>query len=101
MSLKPKIALTVRILLVLTVFVVGLGAGFYYFLPRYLESRIIPQLLTETGIADFAVNVRHIGVYGADLGALRIGPEQTPALLIRSAQIDYTPKELYQKKLQE
>jgi len=99
MSLKPKIALTVRILLVLTVFVVGLGVGFYYFLPRYLESRIIPQLVSETGIADFAFNVRHIGVYGADLGALRIGPEQTPALLIRSAQIDYTPKELYQKKI--
>jgi hypothetical protein len=99
MSLKPKIALSVRIFLVLAMLVVGLGAGFYYFLPRYLESRIIPQLVTETGIADFAFNVRHIGIYGADLGALRIGPEQTPALLIRSAQIDYTPKELYQKKI--
>ena len=64
MSLKPKIALTVRILLVLTVFVVGLGVGFYYFLPRYLESRIIPQLVTETGISDFAFKVRHIGIYG-------------------------------------
>ena len=100
MSLKRKIALTVRILLVLTVLMVGLGAGLYLFLPHYLESRIIPQLVAETGIADFAFKVRHIGIYGADLGALRIGPEQKPALLIRSVQIDYTPKALYQKKIE-
>ena len=100
MSLKRKISLTVRILLVLAVFVAGLWAGLYLFLPHYLESRIIPQLVAETGIADFAFNVRHIGIYGTDLGALRIGPEQKPALLIRSAQIDYTPKELYQKKIE-
>jgi hypothetical protein len=100
MSLKPKIALTMRILLVLAVFVAGLWAGLYFFLPHYLESRIIPLLVAKTGIEDFAFNVRHIGIYGADLGALRIGPEQKPALLIRSAQIDYTPKELYQKKIE-
>ncbi len=89
-----------RILLVLAVFVGGLWAGLYLFLPHYLESRIIPQLVAKTGIADFAFKVRHIGLYGADLGALRIGPEQKPALFIRSAQIDYTPKELYQKKIE-
>ena len=100
MSSKRKIVLSVRILLVLAVFVGGLWAGVYLFLPHYLESRIIPQLVAKTGIADFAFKVRHIGIYGADLGALRIGPEQKPALLIRSAQIDYTPKELYQKKIE-
>ncbi len=100
MSSKRKIALTVRILLVLAVFVVGLWVGLYFFLPRYLESRVIPQLVAETGIADFALKVRHIGIFGADLGTLRIGPEQKPALLIRSAQIDYTPKSLYQQKIE-
>ena len=100
MSSKRKIAFSVRIIFVLAVFVVGLWAGLYFFLPRYLETRIIPQLVAKTGIADFAFKVRHIGIYGADLGALRIGPEQKPALLIQSAQIDYTPKELYQKKIE-
>ena len=99
MSSKRKIVLTVRILLVLAVFGVGLFAGLYFFLPRYLESRVIPRLMTDTGIADFAFKVRHIGIYGADLGTLRIGPEQKPALVIRSVQIDYTPKGLYQKKI--
>ena len=100
MSSKRKIALTVRILILLTVLVIGLSAGLYFYLPHYLESRIIPQLVAETGIADFAFKVRHIGIFGADLGPLRIGPEQNPALLIRSAQIDYTPKALYQQKIE-
>jgi hypothetical protein len=100
MSLKRKIALFVRILLVLVVFGVALWAGLYFFLPHYLESRIIPQLLAKSGITDFAFKFRHIGIYGADLGALRIGPEQKPALLIRSVQIDYTPKALYQQKIE-
>jgi hypothetical protein len=100
MSSKRKIALTVRILILLTVLVIGLWAGLYFYLPHYLESRIIPQLVAETGIADFAFKVRHIGIFGADLGPLRIGPEQNPALLIRSAQIDYTPKALYQQKIE-
>ena len=89
-----------RILILLTVLVIGLWAGLYFYLPHYLESRIIPQLVAETGIADFAFKVRHIGIFGADLGPLRIGPEQNPALLIRSAQIDYTPKALYQQKIE-
>ena len=38
MPLKRKITLAVRILLVLVLFVVALGAGLYFFLPGYLES---------------------------------------------------------------
>ncbi len=87
MSTKPKIALTVRILLVLAVIVIGILAGLYFFLPDYLEARVIPQLLAKTGITDFAFKVRHIGIYGADLGALRIGSEQKPALVIQSVQV--------------
>jgi hypothetical protein len=85
---------------VLALLVGGLWAGLYFFLPRYLESRVIPRFMAETGIQDFAVKVRHIGIYGTDLGALRIGPAQKPALVIQSAQIDYTPKELYRKKIE-
>ena len=100
MSTKPKITLTVCILLVLAVIAVGIWAGLYFFLPPYLEAKVIPQLLAKTGITDFAFKIRHIGIYSADLGALRIGPEQKPALLIQSAQIDYTPKALYRQKIE-
>ncbi len=100
MSSIRKIALTFRILLVLAVIVVGLAAGIYFFLPRYLESRVIPRLLSDVGFSDFAIKVRHIGIYGAEMGVLRVGPEQNPALTVRSVHIDYTPQNLFQKKIE-
>ncbi len=100
MSSKRIITFTLRILLLLAVVAIGLWAGLYFYLPHYLASRIIPPLFAETGISDFAFKIRHIGIFGADLGALRIGPEQNPALLIRSVQIDYSPKELYRQKIE-
>ena len=99
MPSNRKITLTVRILLVLAVLLVSLGAGLYFFLPHYLESRVIPQLLAKIGFSNSAFNVRHIGIYGAELGVLRIGSEQNPALIVRSVQIDYTPKKLYHKQI--
>jgi len=100
MPSNRKITLTVRILLVLAVLLVGLGAGLYFFLPHYLESRVIPYLLAETGISNFAFNVRHLGIYGTELGVLRIGPEHNPTLIVRSVHIDYTPKKLFQKQIE-
>jgi len=97
--LKRKITLAARILLLFAVVVLGLWAGLYIYLPHYLESRIIPQLVAKAGIRDFAFEIRHIGIFGADLGTLRLGPEQDPTLLIRSVQIDYSPKGLYQQKI--
>ena len=99
MPLNRKITLMVLILLVLAVLLVGMGAGLYFFLPHYLESRAIPQLLAETGFSKFALNVRHLGLYGTELGILRIGPEQNPTLIVRSLHIDYTPKKLLQKQI--
>ena len=100
MSSKRKIILSVRIFFVLAVLVVGLVAALYFYLPHYLESRIIPQFFAEAGIADFEFKIRRIGILGADLGDLRIGSEQNPALLIRSAQIDYSLKTLYRKEIE-
>jgi hypothetical protein len=97
MSSIRKLALTVRILVVLAVLVVGLAAGLYFFLPRYLESSVIPRLLSNIGFSDVTVKVRHIGIHGAELGVLRIGPEQNPALTVRSVHIDYTLQNLLRK----
>ncbi|MGD2014660.1 MAG: YdbH domain-containing protein [Desulfobacterales bacterium] len=99
MPSNRKKTLTVRILLVLAVLLVGLAAGLYFFLPHYLESRVIPQLLAETGFSNFAFKVRHLGIYGTELGALRIGSEKKPALIVRSVHIDYSPQKLFQKQI--
>ena len=96
---KRKITFSLGILFLLAALFSGLVAGIYIFLPHYLESRILSQLAAETGISDIVFNVRRIGFFGADLGEIRIGKQPNPALLIRSVQLDYSPGELYRKKI--
>jgi hypothetical protein len=100
MSLKRKIAITGGLLLLLSVLLACLLTGAYFYLPFYVESKIIPKLAADAGLTDFAVNVRNIGFFSADLGALRIGPRENPAFVIRSVQVDYSPRGLYQQKIE-
>jgi hypothetical protein len=100
MSLKHKIAITGGLLLLLSLLLVCLLAGAYFYLPFYLEARIIPRLAADAGFSDFAVNVRNIGFFSADLGTLRIGPRENPAFVIRSVQVDYSPRSLYKRKIE-
>ena len=100
MSLKHKLAITGRLLLLLSLLLVCLLAGAYFYLPFYLETRIIPRLAADAGLSDFAVNVRNIGFFSADLGTLRIGPRENPAFVIKSVQVDYSPRSLYKQKIE-
>ena len=67
---------------------ISVGAGLLfltaYLLPGVLESRIISILKKDVGISEFTVNLRELDLAGADLGPLRLGSPQNPALLIRS-----------------
>jgi hypothetical protein len=99
MSLKRKIAITGSVIFLFSLLLVGLLIGAYFYLPFYLESKIIPQLAAGAGLSDFSVSVRNIGFFNADLGALRIGPRDDPAIEIRSIRVDYSPRSLYQRKI--
>jgi hypothetical protein len=99
MSLKRKIAITGGLLLLLGVLLICFLIGAYFYLPSYLESKIIPQLAADAGLTDFAVSVRNIGFFNADLEALRIGPPEHPAFVIRSVQVDYSPRSLYRQEI--
>jgi len=99
MSLKRKVVITGTLLILLSLLLVCLLTGAYLYLPFYLESKIIPQLAVDSGLSNFSVNVRNIGFFNADLGTLRIGPQDDPTLIIRSVQIDYSPRSLYQRKI--
>jgi hypothetical protein len=99
MSSTRKTVFFLGVPLVLAVFIMGLIAGIHLFLPFYLESSFLPKLVAQTGISDYAVNVRRVGFFGADLGDVRIGQQPNPALYIRSIQLDYSPGELYRKKI--
>ena len=96
---KQKITITVSVLLFLVLVLFSIIAGIYFFLPHHLESRIIPKLIADAGIPELAIKVRNIGLFGADLGALRIGPDQNPALVIQSVQVDYSPQGLYRQRI--
>jgi len=99
MSLKRKIAVIGGLFFLLSLLLVCFLTAAFFYLPYYLETRIIPQLASDAGLTDFAVDIRNIGFYSADLGTLRIGPPENPALVIRSVQVDYSPRSLYQQKI--
>ena len=99
MSLKRKLSIAGTLLLLLSLILVCLLTGAYFYLPFYLESKIIPQLAADSGLSDFSINVRNIGFFNADLGTLRVGPQDDPTLVIRSVQVDYSPRSLYRRKI--
>jgi hypothetical protein len=101
MSIKRKIAITAIVMLIGIALLIGVLSTAYVSLPSYLESRIIPQMMSDAGITDYSVDVRHVGFFSADLGTLRIGPPHHPALMVRSVQIDYALRDLYRRKIKQ
>ena len=99
MKLTRNIAITGASLILLSLLLVCLLAGAYLYLPFYLETRVIPQLAANANLANYAVRVRNIGFFSADLANLRIGPRANSALFIRSVQVDYSPRSLYRQKI--
>ena len=99
MPLKRQIALPIIFLLLLILISVGLFFATSYLLPDFLESKIISILKKDAAITDLALDFHELDLDGANLGSLRIGTPQNPALIIRSIHIDYSLGSLYQKKI--
>jgi hypothetical protein len=99
MHLKRQIAYPIIFFLLILLMSIGLYFLTSYLLPGFLESKIISILKKDAGISEFTLNFRELDLDGADLGPLRLGSPQNPALLIRSIQVDYSAGELYQKKI--
>lgn len=99
MSLKRTIGFIIIFLVLFSVVLIGVLCTFSFVLPKFLESKIISDLEADTGISEFSFHVRELDLAGADFGNIRFGSESDPALVIRSIQIDYSPPDLYQKKI--
>jgi hypothetical protein len=99
MPLKRQIAYPV----IFFVLLILVGAGLFfltsYLLPGFLESKIISILKKDAGITDFALEFHELDLAGANLGSMRIGSAQNPALVVRSIHIDYSPGGIYQKRV--
>lgn len=99
MSLKQKLTgFGFFFLLVILIFFITL-TSLYFYIPTYVKSKLIPEIAQKAGIQDYACDVRRIGFFGADFGTVRIGTDKNPVLTIASIQIDYSPNELYKKKV--
>jgi hypothetical protein len=99
MPVGRKIILS--IIFVLLVILVGGGLFFLtsYLLPGLFESKLTSILKKDAGISEFKLAFRQLDLDGADLGPLRLGSPQNPAVIVRSVQVDYAAGELHRKKI--
>ena len=72
---------------------------FYIYLPRIIETRILPAVLHKIGLNDLAGDVRSVGIFGMDLGNIRLGTSADPGLRIDAVQIDYHLSGLLNKEI--
>jgi len=97
MSLKQKLTGFGFYLLLFVLILSITLTSLYLYIPTYVESKLLPEIAQKAGIRNYACDVRKIGFFGADFGAVRIGSDEHPVLSIASIQIDYSPGELYRK----
>jgi hypothetical protein len=79
--------------------VILLATATAFFLPAYVQSRIIPRMAAEFGLSPAEARVRRIGLWGADLGPIRLDSRQAAAVTLASVQVDYTPWSLLRGRL--
>ena len=84
---------------VVAVVLIGLSAAGFLLLPRYIETRIVPRLADSLGLDPASVNIRRIGLWGADVGPVRFGDAAAPVIDIASIQVDYSPASLVGGKI--
>jgi Dicarboxylate transport len=90
MQFKPtRRALLIGGLVTLLVLAVATTGAFV--LPIYVQSRVIPRLASGFGLVPAQVQVRRIGLWGADAGPIRLNTQNRTVLALAAVQIDYTP----------
>lgn len=96
MLLKRNIILPGVLGLFLLFFIVS--AFLYFYLPVFIESKILPKVSEKIGIP-VECKVRRIGFTGIDLGSLCLGDSSKTPISINSIQLDYSPLRLFKKHI--
>ncbi|MGD9016195.1 MAG: YdbH domain-containing protein [Desulfobacterales bacterium] len=71
----------------------------YLLLATAAERTLLPGFLKAAGIQEHDVPVRRLGIFGADLGTLRIGPETAPGITAVSLSATFTPSSLLRRRI--
>ncbi len=78
----------------LALLVAAVAVGATVILPGYVQGRLIPRLSAEFGLRPADIQVRRIGLWGSDLGPIRLLADDAQVIGIAAVQIDYTPLSL-------
>jgi hypothetical protein len=95
---KQIIILSVKFFSAILIIGLGLISCFYLFVPGYVESTLLPDIMKKSGIELSSVNVRSIGLGGAEISNIKIGVEDG-GLLVDSIRLDYTPSGLFNRHI--
>jgi hypothetical protein len=95
-----KRILKVSIIIFSAILILGLGliSCFYLFVPGYVESTLLPDIMKKSGIDLSSVNVRGIGLWGTEVSDIKIG-QDAGGLLVDSIRLDYTPSSLIKRDI--
>ena len=91
-----KILTIVGCLLLILIFGV---TGLYFYLPRYVETTLLPEINKGIKIGRIKCNVRNIGLFQTDLTEVKLGNELNSTLSIDSIRINYSPFSLLNKHI--
>jgi len=65
-----------------------------YFLPDFIQSSVLPSIVTKFPFELSGAGVRRVGLAGADVDDIYLGGKEDLAVKISSLRIDYSPFEL-------
>ncbi len=68
-------------------------------LPVWVEGRLNSMLSELAGTSDVHCEVLRFDAFGAELGQLRVGPKESPALLFESCNLRYSPLSLLRRHI--
>ncbi|QJB56628.1 YdbH domain-containing protein [Pseudodesulfovibrio sp. zrk46] len=77
--------------------ILAAGWGLFLWTPGYLE-KLVPQMAGEMGLPLTEFHIRNAGLFSADIGPVRLGPEKG-GLRLANMHVTYTPESLKQKRV--
>ena len=72
----------------------------FLFVPQYVESEVIPSIIKDNGLKVSSLKVRSIGLKGAEISDVKIGPDTRENFEIDSIRLDYSISGLLARRLE-
>lgn len=98
MSLFPRQKWAVAVSILLIFALAGLLV-FIHYVPVYIETRLLPHWAARSGFDLRALRIRHIGLWGADVGPVALKLGDRPFLEVDAVKIDYSPLAVLKKEI--